>query len=134
MPAGGESMGQVGERVMALVKGLRVEAPAASVALVAHGEVIAAFIGEGLPVFEIRDTAGMTDMLVSDAGRAAGLVEALGSHRAVLMRGHGATVVGPDIPFAVGRSIYLELGARLQKEAITLGGRCSVAELRFSRR
>ena len=45
-PAGGESMGQVGERVMALVKGLRVEAPAVSVALVAHGEVIAAFIGE----------------------------------------------------------------------------------------
>ena len=45
-PAGGESMGQVGERVMALVKGLRVEAPVASVALVAHGEVIAAFIGE----------------------------------------------------------------------------------------
>jgi broad specificity phosphatase PhoE len=45
-PAAGESLGQVGERVMALVKGLRVEAPAASVALVAHGEVIAAFIGE----------------------------------------------------------------------------------------
>ena len=50
-PAGGESMGQVGERVMALVKGLRVEARAVSVALVAHGEVIAAFIGavQGTP-------------------------------------------------------------------------------------
>jgi probable phosphoglycerate mutase len=50
-PPGGESMAQVGERVMALVKGLRVEAPAASAALVAHGEVIAAFIGEvqGMP-------------------------------------------------------------------------------------
>lgn len=83
---------------------------------------MAAFIGAGLPVFDIRKGSGMTDMLVSDAGRAAGLVEALGSHAAVLMRGHGATVVGPDIPFAVGRSIYLELGARLQKEAITLGG------------
>ena len=46
VPAGGESMAQVGERVMTLVKGLRAEAPAASVALVAHGEVIAAFIGE----------------------------------------------------------------------------------------
>ena len=46
VPAGGESMAQVGERVMALVKGLRVEAPAASVALVAHGEVITAFVGE----------------------------------------------------------------------------------------
>ena len=83
---------------------------------------MAAFIGAGLPVFDIRNRSGMTDMLVSDAGRAAGLVEALGNHTAVLMRGHGATVVGPDVPFAVGRSIYLELGARLQKEAITLGG------------
>jgi probable phosphoglycerate mutase len=46
VPAGGESMAQVGERVAALVKGLRTESPGASVALVAHGEVIAAFIGE----------------------------------------------------------------------------------------
>ena len=45
-PAGGESMAQVGERVMALAKGLQAEAPAASIALVAHGEVIAAFVGE----------------------------------------------------------------------------------------
>jgi len=46
VPAGGESMAQVGERVMALVKGLRAETPAASVVLVAHGEVITAFLGE----------------------------------------------------------------------------------------
>jgi broad specificity phosphatase PhoE len=41
-----QARAEVGERVMALVKGLRAEAPAASVALVAHGEVIAAFVGE----------------------------------------------------------------------------------------
>jgi len=45
VPPGGESMAQVGDRVMAVVKGLRTEAPASSVALVAHGEVIAAFVG-----------------------------------------------------------------------------------------
>jgi probable phosphoglycerate mutase len=46
VPPGGESMAEVGERVMTVVKGSRAEAPGASVALVAHGEVIAAFVGE----------------------------------------------------------------------------------------
>src|SRR5262245_32594424 len=83
---------------------------------------MASFIGESVPVFDIRKHSGYTDMLVSDAERARGLVEVLGQHNAVLMRGHGATVVGATIPLAVGRSIYLELDARLQKEAIALGG------------
>lgn len=45
-PPGGESMAQMGERVMAVVKDLRSEAPGASVVLVAHGEVIGSFVGE----------------------------------------------------------------------------------------
>jgi len=45
VPPGGESMAQVGDRMMAVVRGLRTEAPASSVALVAHAEVIAAFVG-----------------------------------------------------------------------------------------
>ena len=36
------------------------------------------------------------------------------------MRGHGATVVGENLPRAVGRSIYLELSARLQMQALLL--------------
>src|SRR5690348_1014493 len=44
---------------------------------------MAAFIGESLPVFDIRKSSGFTDMLVSDAGRAVGLIEALGQHTAV---------------------------------------------------
>lgn len=45
-PPGGESMAQMGERVMAVVKDLRSEAPGASVVLVAHGEVITSFFGQ----------------------------------------------------------------------------------------
>jgi ribonuclease H / adenosylcobalamin/alpha-ribazole phosphatase len=45
-PPGGESMAQMGERVMAVVKDLRKEAPGASVVLVAHGEVITSFFGQ----------------------------------------------------------------------------------------
>jgi len=83
---------------------------------------MAAFIGERVPVFDIRRYCGMTDMLVSDPDRARGLVEVLGNSTAVLMRGHGSTVVGSTILVAVGRSIYLEMNARLQAQAIGLGG------------
>jgi ribulose-5-phosphate 4-epimerase/fuculose-1-phosphate aldolase len=84
---------------------------------------MAAFIGDGLPIFDIRKAAGITDMLVSNTDRGRALVQALASRPAVLMRGHGVAVVGASLPFAVGRSIYLELNARLQMQAIGLGGR-----------
>ena len=83
---------------------------------------MAAFIGEGVPVFDIRRFSGMTNMLVSDPDRARGLVQVLSNHTVVLMRGHGSTVVGSTIPVAVGRSIYLEMNARLQAQTIALGG------------
>ena len=38
------------------------------------------------------------------------------------MRGHGAVVVGPSLPLVVRRSINLELSARLQAQAMALGG------------
>jgi len=38
------------------------------------------------------------------------------------MRGHGAVVVGDSLPMAVGRSIYLQMDARLQAQAMALGG------------
>jgi HCOMODA/2-hydroxy-3-carboxy-muconic semialdehyde decarboxylase len=38
------------------------------------------------------------------------------------MRGHGSTVVGENIPRAVGRTIYLEMNARMQFQAVMLAG------------
>jgi HCOMODA/2-hydroxy-3-carboxy-muconic semialdehyde decarboxylase len=38
------------------------------------------------------------------------------------MRGHGAVVVGASLQDAVGRSVYLQINAALQLQAITLGG------------
>ena len=38
-----------------------------------------------------------------------------------LMRGHGATVAGRTIRHAVYVSIYLEVNARLQKQAMDMG-------------
>ena len=74
---------------------------------------MAAFVAEGVPVFDIRKAAGMTDLLVRDAGwESAG--EALGQKSAALMRHHGAVVVATSIPNVVGRSIYLDVNARVQ--------------------
>ena len=83
---------------------------------------LAGFIGNGLPVFDIRDTFGMTQMLVNTAPRGQALAKALGGSTAVLMRGHGIAVTGTSLPVAVGRSIYIDTDARIQLQAIGLGG------------
>jgi len=84
---------------------------------------MAAFLGGGVPVFDIRTAAGgPTDMLISNAMLGQALARTLGAHTAVLMRGHGAAVVGVSLPQAVARSIYMEVAARLETQAIALGG------------
>ena len=81
---------------------------------------MAAFIGEGVPNFEIRDVEKGTDLLVKTPQLGAALARTLGRHPASLMRGHGAVVVGENIARAVGRSVYLEQSARLQMQALAL--------------
>jgi HCOMODA/2-hydroxy-3-carboxy-muconic semialdehyde decarboxylase len=80
------------------------------------------FIGEGAPIFEIRDTAGPTsDMLVRTPELGAALARSLGGNNIVLMRGHGSTVIGFNLRQAVYRAVYAEMNARLQSEALRLG-------------
>ena len=85
----------------------------------------AAFIGLGVPIFEIRDTAGMTDLLIRNPELGRALAQSIADRPAVLMRGHGATVVGPSLQRLVGRSIFLAMNATLQAQAMALapGGR-----------
>ena len=83
---------------------------------------MAAFIGEGLPNFEIRDVRKGTDLLVKDAVLGKALAATLAKKPAALMRGHGSVVVGENLPRAVGRSVYLEQSARMQMQAMTLAG------------
>lgn len=80
-----------------------------------------AFISFGIPVFEIRDRAGMTDMLIRNTTLGHNLAEALGDHPAALMRGHGAVITGPSLPRVVSRTIFLALNATLQAEAMSMG-------------
>ena len=79
------------------------------------------FLGEGAALFDIRETAGDTDMLISNSALGVALAKALGEKSAVLMRGHGSTVVGVSIEQAVYRAIYAEVNARLQSDAMRLG-------------
>jgi HCOMODA/2-hydroxy-3-carboxy-muconic semialdehyde decarboxylase len=83
---------------------------------------MAAFVGLGVPTWDIRDAQLGSDMLVKTPFLGEHLARRLGPHPAVLMRGHGATVVGESLPVAVGRSIYLERNARMQLEATLLAG------------
>src|ERR1700731_5323904 len=45
----------------------------------------------------------------------------MGAGTTALMRGHGATVVGRTVRHAVYTSVYLEVNARLQKQAMDMG-------------
>jgi ribulose-5-phosphate 4-epimerase/fuculose-1-phosphate aldolase len=80
------------------------------------------FIGTETPIFEIRECVGDgSDLLISNNALGAALAKSMGPRSVVLMRGHGATVVGPTLPEAVYRGVYVDINARLQLQAIGLG-------------
>jgi HCOMODA/2-hydroxy-3-carboxy-muconic semialdehyde decarboxylase len=84
---------------------------------------MSAFLSGGVPVWDIgRAAGGATDMLVRTPALGHALAQALGARPVVLMRGHGAVVVGTSLPQVVFRSVYTEVNARLQVQAIALGG------------
>jgi HCOMODA/2-hydroxy-3-carboxy-muconic semialdehyde decarboxylase len=86
------------------------------------------FIGEGVPVFDIRAAAGITDMLVSTPALGQALARTLAQRPAALMRGHGAVIVADSLHVVVAKAYYLNVNARLQAQAIQLRG-SGVADL-----
>jgi len=83
---------------------------------------MAGFVGQGAPVFEIREAGGdATDLLISNNHLGRALAEHFDGHDIVLMRGHGSTVVGYSIKQAVYRAVYAELNARYQLQAMQVG-------------
>jgi HCOMODA/2-hydroxy-3-carboxy-muconic semialdehyde decarboxylase len=81
-----------------------------------------AFLAAGAPVWDIRKDFGETDMLVRDSARGKSLAQTLGDKAVVLMRGHGDVTVGPSVRVAVFRAYYTDVNARLQSQAMALGG------------
>jgi len=80
-----------------------------------------AFLGAGAPVFEIRDVLPRSDLLISNAERGEALARSLGSSAVVLMRGHGASIVGTSLIEAIHRTVYAAQNARLQRDAAHFG-------------
>lgn len=82
---------------------------------------MAGFLGEGTALFDIRDTAGDTDLLIRTPSLGRAMARSMGNCSCVLMRGHGSTVVANSIEQAVYRAIYTEVNAQLQLRAIGIG-------------
>jgi ribulose-5-phosphate 4-epimerase/fuculose-1-phosphate aldolase len=78
-------------------------------------------IGATVPVWDIADKFGDTDMLVSNMAQGEDLAACLGPNRVVLMRGHGATVANVSLHTAVTTAIYAQVNARLQTTAMLMG-------------
>ena len=76
-----------------------------------HGTLFA----DGVPVFE--DSRHVTK---PDAGQR--LAGVLGQHRAALMRGHGAVVVGRSLQDCFKAAVYFEDNARFLWQALAAGG------------
>ena len=84
---------------------------------------MSAFLGGGVPVWDIKIAVGeATDMLVRTPAQGRALAQTLATRPVALMRGHGAVVVGETVQLAVFRSIYTEMNAKLQAQAMALGG------------
>ncbi len=82
---------------------------------------MSSFLGSGAPVWDIRQGAGDTDMLVRSQALGQSLAAKLADKTVVLMRGHGSVAVGDNVHQVVFRAVYTEVNARLQAEAIKLG-------------
>ncbi len=78
-------------------------------------------IGAAIPVWDIRDRFGDTNLLVTTLAQGEDLAQGLGLNRVVLMRGHGSAVAGTSIQDAVHTAVYLKVNARLQTEAMRMG-------------
>jgi ribulose-5-phosphate 4-epimerase/fuculose-1-phosphate aldolase len=77
-------------------------------------------IGIEIPVWDIRDRFGVTNLLVTTMAQGDDLAEALGGNRVALMRGHGSAVAGNSIQDAVHTSVFLKVNAAIQAEAMRM--------------
>ena len=89
----------------------------------------AAFLAAGVPVFDIREKFGATDMLVGNGAKGVALAEVMGKKDIALMRAHGSVACGPTLQTAVFRAVYTEVNARVQHWTVALGGGAPMAAL-----
>jgi HCOMODA/2-hydroxy-3-carboxy-muconic semialdehyde decarboxylase len=82
---------------------------------------LGASMGANAPIWDSRDEFGDTNLLVVKPEEGASLARALGAASIVVMRRHGATVVGGSLRELVFRTIYSAKNAEHQLAAHMLG-------------
>ena len=82
---------------------------------------LGAAMGQSAPFWDSRDEFGDTNLLVVKPEEGASLARALGKHSVVVMRRHGATVVGGELRELVFRALYSAKNAEHQLAAHVLG-------------
>ncbi len=80
-----------------------------------------AFIGSKVPVWDIADKFGDTDLLVKTADQGRDLARGLGNNTVVLMRGHGFAAGARSLIDVVRLSVYMPKNARVQLAAMQIG-------------
>jgi len=80
------------------------------------------FIGTEVPVWDIADNFGDTNLLVTNMAQANDLAKCLGGNSVVLMRGHGFASAARSLIEVVRLSVYLPRNARALMRARQLGG------------
>ena len=79
------------------------------------------FMGEDVPVWDIRDRFGDTNLLVTNLPQGRDLAARLAANSVALMRGHGFVAAARSIIEVVRMSVYVPRNARVQLAAMRLG-------------
>ena len=80
------------------------------------------FIGASVPVWDIAEKFGDTNVLVTNMAQARDLGKCLGANNVALMRGHGFASAARSLIEVVRMSVYLPRNARALMRAKQLGG------------
>jgi len=78
-------------------------------------------MGMHVPIWDIRDSFGNTNMLVCNVAQGRDLARALDRNSVALMRGHGFAAAGANLLEVVGLAIYLPKNARVLTNALRFG-------------
>jgi ribulose-5-phosphate 4-epimerase/fuculose-1-phosphate aldolase len=79
------------------------------------------FMGAEVPVWDIRDKFGDTNLLVTNVPQGRDLAVRLGGNNVALMRGHGFVAAARSLIEVVRMSVYVPRNARVQMAAMRLG-------------
>jgi HCOMODA/2-hydroxy-3-carboxy-muconic semialdehyde decarboxylase len=82
---------------------------------------VASCIGAHVPVWDIHDAFGDTNLQVKTMEQGRDLARGLGGERVALMRGHGFAAAGRSLLEVVRIAIYLPMNARVFMNASRLG-------------